>query len=335
MKLKWYRAWVGIGVWFIVMGGFFVRSGETAMYKVMVVMSYDETYPWVQEMKEGIESVLANTAELTYFFMDTQHHPEQGPEKAEKAFALYQQLQPDGVIAADDNAQSMFVVPYLKDKVKTPVMFCGVNAEPEQYGFPATNVSGVLERFHTRESIILAKQLVPSIETFGYILRESASAGLVQLQIEQEAESYLAKYTAFKTPATLKEMMADLEELREQCDLLFVETLSGLLDDQGKSLTDQELIPLILKNFGKPTAGNNAYHVKNGLLCAVIKMGQEQGETAANMLLQAMRGTPISQLPITKNTRGKRLLNVDTMKALDIKPKPHILKGIELITTSE
>jgi len=27
---------------------------------------------------------------------------------------------------ADDNAQSMFVLPYLKDKVKTPVMFCAV-----------------------------------------------------------------------------------------------------------------------------------------------------------------------------------------------------------------
>lgn len=333
MKLKWHRAWVVIGVWFIVMGGFLVRPGQTAMYKVMIVMSYAETYPWVQEMKEGIESVLANTAELTYFFLDTQHHPEQGEEKAKDAFALYQQLQPDGVIAADDAAQFLFVIPYLKDQVQTPIMFCGVNAEPEQYGYPAANVSGILERLHTRESIILAKQLVPSIETFGYLLRESSSSGLVQLQLQQEAESYLAQFVAFKTPTTLKEMLADLEELRQHCDLLFVETLLGLPDDQGNSLTDEELIPMILKIFDKPTAGNTVYHVKNGLLCAVIRMGQEQGETAANMLLQAMQGTPVSELSITQNTKGKRLLNVNTMKSLGIKPKPHVLQGIELITS--
>lgn len=330
-----YRVWIMAGVWLIAMCGFHTRPAEAARYKVLVVMSYDETYPWVQEIKEGIESVLADSAETTYFFMDTQHHPEQGPEKAKEAYALYQQLKPDGVIAADDNAQSMFVVPYLKDKVTTPVMFCGVNAEPEQYGYPAANVSGILERLHTTESIILAKQLVPSIETFGYIMRASASAGLVQSQIQQEAESYLAKYVTFKTPTTLKEMLTDIEELREQCDLLFVETLLGLPDDQGKPLTDEELIPMIMKTFGKPTVGNNVYHVKNGLLCAVIKLGQEQGETAANMLLQAMQGAPLSQLPITKNTKGKRLLNVDTMKALGIKPKPHVLKGLELITTSK
>ena len=92
---------------------------------------------------------------------------------------------------------------------------------------------------------------------------------------------------------------------------------------------------MITETFGKPTAGNNRYHVKSGLLCAVIKMGQEQGETAAHKLLQAMQSTPISQIPITQNTKGKRVLNVDTMKALGMKPKPHVLQGIELITTQK
>ena len=41
----------------------------------------------------------------------------------------------DGVIAVNDNAQKMFVFPYLKDLVKTPVMFCGVNADTKKYGY--------------------------------------------------------------------------------------------------------------------------------------------------------------------------------------------------------
>lgn len=315
------------------MVGVSAHFAQAAPYNVLVVMSYDESYPWVQEIRAGIETALADKAEITYFYLNTQKNAEQGPQKAKEAFALYQRLQSDGIIAADDNAQSMFVVPYLKDQVDTPVMFCGVNAEPVLYGYPAANVSGILERLHTKESIVLAKQLVPSIGTFAYLMRKSSSAELLRSQIEQETTDYLAKFVAFKTPTTLQEMMADVEELRARCDLLFVETLSGLPDEQGKPMTDDDLIPLIAETFGKPTVGNNRYHVKNGLLCAVIKMGEEQGETAANMLLQAMQGTPISQIPIVKNTKGKRLLNVDAMKALGIKPKPYMLQGIELITT--
>ena len=120
------------------------QPATAARYKVLVVMSYDETYPFEAEMREGIEAALADLCEMTYCYMNTKKHFEGGPQKAKEAYALYQELQPDGVIAADDDAQAMFVVPYLKDQVKTPVMFCGVNAQPEKYGYPASNVSGHL-----------------------------------------------------------------------------------------------------------------------------------------------------------------------------------------------
>ena len=63
--------------------------------------------------------------------MDTKKNIEGGVRKAKDAYELYRRLQPDGVIAADDNAQSMFVVPYLKDRYDVPVIFCGVNALPD------------------------------------------------------------------------------------------------------------------------------------------------------------------------------------------------------------
>ena len=144
-----------------------------ARHKVLVVMSYDETYPFEAEMREGIEAALADICEMSYFYMNTKKHFEGGPQKAKEAYALYQELQPDGVIAADDDAQAMFVVPYLKDHVKTPVMFCGVNAEPKKYGYPASNVSGILERGHDSESLALVQQLAPSVKTFGRIVKDT------------------------------------------------------------------------------------------------------------------------------------------------------------------
>jgi ABC-type uncharacterized transport system substrate-binding protein len=51
------------------------------------------------------------------------------------------------------------------------------------------------------------------------------------------------------------------------------------------------------------------------------------------MLLKAMQGTPVSEIPITRNRRGKSIINVTVMKAFGIKPKPIILRGTELVRT--
>jgi ABC-type uncharacterized transport system substrate-binding protein len=311
------------------------QIGAAAQHKVLVVMSYEEDMPWVQEMQEGIESILGNDCEIQYFYMDTKTNLEGGPQKAEEAYEQYQTFLPDGVIVADDNAQSMFVVPYLKDEVDTPVMFCGVNAEPEKYGYPASNVSGILERHLTGYSIMFAQQLIPSIKTFGYMIKESPTGNAVLQQMQQEAETYTAEFVAHKFPNTLQEAKTMVEELKEQCDLLLLSTMTGLLDDEGQPLTDAEVIPVLTSIFEKPTVGTEEQVVKNGALCTVVRTGQEQGEIAAEMLLKAMQGTPIAELPITQNKEGKRILNVTVMRSLGIKPKPHVLQGVEFIETEK
>ncbi len=156
-------------------------------------MSYEQENPWCMEIKEGIDSALADTSEITYFYMNTKINMEDSEQKAKEAYALFQKIKPDGIITADDNAQWMFVLPYLKNKVKTPVMFCGVNAEAEQYGYPASNVSGILERGHIRESIAFVKQLVPSIRTVAFIAKESPSGRALLKQVENELDTYIVK----------------------------------------------------------------------------------------------------------------------------------------------
>jgi ABC-type uncharacterized transport system substrate-binding protein len=51
------------------------------------------------------------------------------------------------------------------------------------------------------------------------------------------------------------------------------------------------------------------------------------------MLLKAMGGTPVSKIPITRNRKGKPIINVTVMKALGITPKPILLKDAELVWT--
>ena len=304
-------------------------------FKVLVVMSYEETFPWCQEIKMGIDQVLSAAHQIEYFYMDTKIHYAQGAQKASAAFDRFRTVQPDGVIAADDNAQAMFVVPYLKDKVPTPVMFCGVNAQPETYGYPAGNVSGILERLHIAETIAFAQQLVPSIKTVGFIVKNSPAGRTIQEQVDREYATYSAKVIGFKMPATKPEALSMVREFKGRCDLLFMETLQGVTDTDQRPLEEKEIMPLVADAFAKPVVGSNTYTVRYAALCAVVKTGQEQGATAARMLLAAMQGKAVGQIPISVNKYGKRCINATVMKKLGVTPRPIVLQGTQLVRTEE
>jgi len=308
---------------------------EAASYKILVVMSYEEENPWCIQIKEGIDSVFAGDSEIKYFYMDTKKNFEGGGRKAKDAYEVYKRFRPDGVIAADDNAQSMFVLPYLKDKVKTPVMFCAVNEAPEKYGYPASNVSGVLERDFIGESIAFAKQLVPSINTVGFLAKDSPSGRAILKQVEIESDTYLAKFAGFKLVKTIKETLAVLEDYEKRSDALFITSTNGILDTDGKSLDNEQVTKIVAKFYKKPLIGANDFHVRYGVLCAVIKSGNAQGRVSAEMLLKAIKGTPVNHIPITLNKYGKRMLNVTVMNELEIRPKRRVLVGTELVKTSE
>jgi len=304
-------------------------------YNVLVVMSYEkpEANPWCMEIKDGIDSVLADSSAIDYLYMDTKVDYAGGNQKAKDAYALYNKKRYDGVIAADDNAQKMFVVPYLKDKTETPVMFCGVNADPATYGYPAANVSGMIERGHFRESISLLKQLIPQIGNVGFVVKESPSGAALQKQIESEAGSFLADVVAFEQVKTLQDIKNNPN--LDKCDAFFVDSLEGILDDQGKVLGNIEVISFLTDTYGKPIIGANNSHVFAGALCAVVKTGQEQGIGAAKKLLAAMQDTPVADIPITKNFEGKRVINLTVMKDRGLRPKPITLLGADLVRTTQ
>jgi hypothetical protein len=52
--------------------------------------------------------------------------------------------QPDVVIVSDDNAAKYVVEQYYRD-ANTPFVFSGVNWTVKEYGFPYSNVTGIIE----------------------------------------------------------------------------------------------------------------------------------------------------------------------------------------------
>lgn len=308
-------------------------KAEAKRFKVLVVMSYEEDNPWCQGIREGIERVLGPESEITFFYMNTKVAFAGGPKKAEEAYALYQQLQPDGVITADDDAQAMFVLPYLKGKVKIPIMFTGVNDDAAKYGFPTGNISGTLERAHVRESLAFIQQLVPSVRNIGFLVKDSPAGNALFRQVESERAGYPAEVAGLYKVTTVDELRTLSGTLGEKCQALFVDSLEGIVDEQKKPLTNRQIFEVLFQVYHGPVIGANRYHVEDGALCAVVKTGQEQGDLAAEQLAKALHGTPVDQIPIAVNYRGQRLINVNALSTLGISPRPNTLQGATLVRT--
>ena len=84
---------------------------------------------------------------------------------------------------------------------------------------------------------------------------------------------------------------------------------------------------------GKSVIGSNEYQVRLGALCSVVHRMQEEGEVAARILLKAMQGMPVSQMPITQNKQGRAFVNVTMLKALGINVESNILTSVKLVKT--
>jgi ABC-type uncharacterized transport system substrate-binding protein len=304
-------------------------------FKVLVVMSYHEEMPWEKEIRAGIDAEFKGSAEIRYFYMNTKNDPDGGVEKAKEAYRIFSEFQPDGIIAADDDAQWLFVVPYLKDRVKTPVVFCGVNAEPDKYGYPAVNVTGILERAHFRESISFLQQLMPKVRSIAFMVTDNQTGWGYKEQIRKESKSYPVSSHSVSLVKTLDEALKAVRVMKKRYDALFLIALEGLTDFQGKPLAERDSFPILVRAFGKPVIGINKFNIRYHMLCAVVKLGNEQGSTAAQMLLQAIKGTPLSSLPVTRNRHGERVLNTTVMKSMGIKPWPFLLVGADLVESAE
>lgn len=306
-------------------------AAQATEFKVLVVMSYEEDNPWVGEIREGIEAVLGTQARITYAYMDTKRDRAGGPARAEAAYAQFQALQPQGVIAADDDAQRMFVLPFLKDRVNVPVVFNGVNADPATYGYPSANVTGVLERAHVHESLAFLRQLVPAAASACFLTANVPAGAALKAQVEGEQRGYPMKLGSFHMIGRMAELEAQGPALNSGCDALFVDSLEGIQGADGQALDNREVLARLGRIYRGPILGGNRYQVEQGAWAAVVKTGQEQGELSADLLLKAMRGRPVSELPLTKNVRGRRVINVTAIEAHKLALRPQVVKGASLV----
>ena len=290
--------------------------------KILFVNSYHEGYEWSDGVEQGAHAILDDTGvELKFARMDTKRNPDEafGKKAGEQVKAEIEAFKPDVVIAVDDNAQKYVIVPYFKG-TSLPVVFAAVNWDASVYGFPTSNVTGMIE-------VELPGQVVEQLKTYakgsrvGYLTIDSETERKVadiynQRFFDGQMKTYWAK--------TLDDFKQAYLQAQNEVDILFMG------NNAGADRWDQtEMEKFVLENGKLPSGSINSWMVPYSLL-TLAKSPEEQGEWSAQAALRILDGAPVSSIAVAENKKGKLILNLPLAEKLGVVFAPSMLKNAEV-----
>lgn len=303
---------------------------EKAPDKILLVFSYHPEYTWVSEEISGLNQVFARqNLELHRLFMDTKRNTSESwkQKMADSAFRMIERIKPDAIMLFDDNACE-----YVGQKLigkETPVVFCGVNSDPASYGFPAENVTGVVERVPLQKMFNLLRTIAPEVTSVSIISDESPTGIGIDEQLEQtELDIEVGKLLATNDFGEWKEFITNAQESVDALAVISYLTLEDTIT--GKSMDPQKVMIWILENNRLPETAPFDFAVYDGLLCGVYLPGQSQSKPAAEMLLEILDGADPAELPLHYPEGGERMINRQRAEKLGIEvPETGEIKIIE------
>jgi len=287
--------------------------------KILWVNSYHTGYPWSDGIEAGLHEVLdATGVELKIVEMDTKRNSDEtfGQSAGMKTKAEIEAFQPDVVIASDDNAQKYLVVPFLKD-TELPVIFNGVNWDASVYGFPAKNVTGMVEVELPNQLVELLKAHAEG-DRIGYLTIDTETERKVvdtynQRFFDGQMQPYWVK--------TQDEFKTAFLAAQQEVDILFMGNNAG-----SDKWDEEEMKQFALRNTNIPTGTINDWMAPYSLL-TLAKSAKEQGEWSAQTALQILDGTPVSEISVVENKKGEMIVNLDLADKLGVVFAPSLLKN--------
>lgn len=295
---------------------FGIMSVAQALPRCLHVMSYHQGYEWNDGIETGVEGILRGKCELRKFYMDSKRNtsPAFIQKMALQAKKQIEEYQPDVVIASDDNASRYLVQRFYKD-AKIPFVFNGVNWTAEVYGYPYSNVTGMVEVAPVITMLEIAQRNISNIRTVAFL-----SADVLTEHKDYDHYSQIYGRRGIKVlPLFVKNMREwDAGFIKAQkADFIILGNNAGVNNWNNTQALNR------IKSSGKTLTMTTYEWMMSFAMLGVSKVASEQGEWAAEVALKILSGTTVSDIPITINRRwsiyqNKLLLSKAGIKIDDV-----------------
>jgi ABC-type uncharacterized transport system substrate-binding protein len=309
-------------------------AGRT--YKVLHIMSFHSPWEWTDSQFNGFKDALRDlNVQYKVYEMDAKRQSSTGhlEQAGTEVRWLIDDWKPDLIFADDDPAQQYVAVHYLNGNI--PFVFCGVNANPQDYGFDtAKNVTGVLEREHLSQSVRLLRQLIPEVRKIAIISDNAPMWRRVIARMKESASELegieVVSYDIVNTFEEYKTLVKSYEGKADALGFLGIFEFKGA---DGKNVPYQEVCRWTAENSKLPDFSFWVDRVDYGTLCAVtvsgFAQGQEAGEIARDILLD---GRSPSSFPMLPTVKGEPVINLARARQLGLKPSSDVLLTAKVFT---
>lgn len=275
--------------------------------RVLVLQSYDLTYPWTREVSVGLHRVLDEHSHFAvrWFYMDTKRHPEK-EFKQKMGLSARQSIdrwKPDVIIAVDDDAQE-FVTRHYVNHPRIRIVFAGVNGGVEPYGYAgANNVTGIFERkdfVALKEALLALRWQRPAAGSLRvmHIGDTSTSVGHDDHHMREFDWKPLINLPSRKV-GTFDDWKKAVLDAQDKTD--FIITTNYRKISRGAAdkalMPPEEVVAWTVANSRVPVVGTNGFFVEDGGELAIGTSPFEQGEVAARMAVRLLDGQSAKDIP--------------------------------------
>lgn len=288
-----------------------LHSADSNKKRILYVNSYHSGLAWSDGITQAIkENLPISQIDLKILEMDTKRKQSEEFKKlaAFKAKKEIEDFKPDLVITSDDNAAKYLIVPYFYNS-NIPFVFCGINWDASEYGFPTKNVTGMIEVQLIPQMIELLKKYSNG-DKIGFLKNNSLSSKKEVEYFEKALHVKIDKRFAQNIDEWKKEFL----DLQNSVDIVLIGTGTAIpkWNEEFKSIKK-----FALKNTKVPTASWDKEMSSISLL-TYATMPSEQGEWAAKTAMEILKGKSVSSFDLVKNEKAKSYINTTLLKKLNI-----------------
>jgi ABC-type uncharacterized transport system substrate-binding protein len=289
--------------------------------KCLYVSSYHRGYAWSDGVEQGLRKVLTGHCEIRQIDMDTKRN-KSAEFKQSAAVAVKREIeswQPDVVIVSDDNAAKYVVQQYYRDAA-TPFVFSGVNWTVKEYGFPYSNVTGIIE-------------VAPLEAMLTHAIKYSGGA---RKAIYLGADTLTEKKNLERVAEASKKLGIELEGMlvptagewksqyraAQDADFIVMGSYSGISD-----WDETELAVFAVEHARKLTVTSHEWMMPFSTV-GFTKIPQEHGEWAAQSAIEILKGKSPREIPIVANRDWDLWINASHLESTGVKlPRKFLRKA--------
>ena len=312
-------------VFLLFISGQLLLSPQSQAAECLYVSSYHSGYEWNDGIERGIEGVLKGKCNLNKFYMDTKRNKSEKfcKNKALEAKTFIETAKPDIVIACDDNASKYLVMPYFKGS-PLPIVFCGINWTVKPYGYPYSNVTGMIEISPIKQLLKQVRATVRDVKSGVYL-----GPDVISQRKEFQLNRRIYEKAGIEIRPIFVKNMAEWErgyKKAQQANFVIIGNNGGIGD------WDSERAYRYVLNNTKILSVTNYDWMTRYAMLSMTKIAEEQGEWAASVALSILGGRNPGDIPIIANRRSNIYVNMQLITKVGVDMPSAILHKAVKIT---